>query len=63
MNDERHGQGHMKWVDGSSYDGEWAHGIQHGKGKMVFPSGKIKEGMFADNVYTGEQEMHPTRSG
>lgn len=54
MNDERHGQGHMKWVDGSSYDGEWAHGIQHGKGKMVFPSGKIKEGMFADNVYTGE---------
>lgn len=46
----------MKWTDGSSYDGEWTHGIQNGYGKMTFANGKIKEGVFIDNVFNGEAE-------
>ena len=39
MNDEREGEGEMRWTDGSVYIGQWMRGIQHGWGKMIFPDG------------------------
>lgn len=51
--DERHGEGTMKWIDGSQYKGNWEKGIQHGKGLMVFPDGTVKEGLFENNIYKG----------
>lgn len=62
MNDDRHGKGVMKWSDGSSYDGEWTHGIQNGYGKMTFANGKIKEGIFVDNVFNGEAEEEDAKN-
>lgn len=43
----------MKWVDGSSYVGQWMRGIQHGYGKMNFADGQVKEGYFDNNIYIG----------
>jgi hypothetical protein len=51
----------MKWQDGSSYDGEWTHGIQNGYGKMIFTNGKGKEGIFIDNVFSGEADEESAR--
>ena len=47
----------MTWTDGTSYVGEWCHGIQHGHGKMIMPDGTVKEGYFDCNVYKGPKSV------
>jgi MORN repeat len=47
----------MTWTDGTSYIGEWCHGIQHGHGKMIMPDGTVKEGYFDCNVYKGPKSV------
>jgi len=43
----------MFWVDGSTYKGEWASGIQNGLGVMTFIDGRVKDGVFENNIYKG----------
>ena len=33
--DNKHGQGVLKYVDGSLYEGEWRNGKRHKKGKFI----------------------------
>jgi hypothetical protein len=47
----------MTWTDGTSYIGEWCHGIQHGHGKMIMPDGTVKDGYFDCNVYKGPKSV------
>ena len=47
----------MTWTDGTSYIGEWCHGIQHGHGRMIMPDGTVKEGYFDCNVYKGPKSV------
>ena len=54
-NDQRDSWGTMQWIDGSSYKGLWADGIQSGFGIMAYStSGKPKTrmGWFRHNVYS-----------
>jgi len=45
---QRHGQGRCLWTeDGSSYTGDWQHGVQQGLGRQVLPDGHSYEGEFA----------------
>ena len=39
---QRHGQGTLKWSDGSVYMGKWFQNCSHGQGKLVYSDG----GMF-----------------
>jgi alpha-tubulin suppressor-like RCC1 family protein len=60
-----HGEGTMKWNDGSYYKGTWKYGKRNGQGTMNFPDGKIETGIwendefasgsmyFSDQVVTG----------
>jgi len=40
----RHGQGTMKWKDGTVYEGEWQQGYAYGQGKFLFKKGDHYQG-------------------
>ena len=42
----RHNHGLQKWPDGSSYDGQWAHGQRHGSGTMAIQVESLTLGHF-----------------
>lgn len=44
----------MRWTDGSTYTGEWVHGVQHGQGEMAYADGTVKKGVFENNVFIEE---------
>ena len=43
---EKHGSGIYRWLDGSTYDGEWANGFMNGEGKFIWSDGKVKIGIW-----------------
>ena len=40
----KHGRGHFKWADGSTYDGEWFESLIDGVGVYTWPDGKKYDG-------------------
>jgi hypothetical protein len=54
LNDERHGQGTMKWEKNISYEGQWRQDRRHNvEGTMTFESGDVYEGSWQDNIMHG----------
>jgi hypothetical protein len=43
---KRHGQGVLKWSDGSDYKGAWLNNYSHGQGKLTYADGGLYEGQF-----------------
>ncbi len=33
---KRHGQGFLRWIDGSTYSGKWFNSYSHGQGQLRF---------------------------
>jgi len=46
---QKHGRGIMKYSDGSSYDGEWSHGVMEGYGTFRYANGDVYTGNFIKN--------------
>jgi hypothetical protein len=50
-----HGQGTMRWQDGTVYSGDWEHDMMHGKGKMNFAEkGVVYKGDWKDDKPHGQ---------
>eukprot|EP00094_Tigriopus_californicus_P000795 TCALIF_00769-PA protein Name:"Similar to PIP5K1 Phosphatidylinositol 4-phosphate 5-kinase 1 (Arabidopsis thaliana)" AED:0.31 eAED:0.31 QI:348/0.83/0.85/1/0.83/0.71/7/2026/403 len=50
---QRHGQGFLKWNDGSTYVGQFVNGTKSGEGKMIYSNGDSYEGSWAKDVKEG----------
>ena len=48
--DKRDGQGEMKYLDGSIFNGIWKNDMRY-KGELIMTSGNIYKGMFLNNVF------------
>jgi len=48
-----HGQGCMRWNDGSLYTGSWDWGVRHGSGTYIWASGTSYTGSFVKGEQTG----------
>ena len=46
MDNNLHGIGVYKYVDGRELSGSWEANQIHGQGKQIYPDGKIYEGNF-----------------
>jgi hypothetical protein len=44
--DKRHGNGKLKYADGSEYDGNWSHDTREGMAKFTWPDGSVYIGTF-----------------
>ncbi|KAL8437194.1 hypothetical protein ACSSS7_001112 [Eimeria intestinalis] len=49
----KQGEGVEKWIDGSSYKGQYKAGMKHGKGAFMWPDGSVYEGQFEENNIHG----------
>lgn len=58
QNGLRHGEGILKYKNGSIYEGQWAYGQKSGKGKMTYASGNYYDGEWKNNKRNGEGVMH-----
>lgn len=47
------GYGHMSWLDGRVYYGQFADGLPNGKGSMIFSDGTEQKGNFSDGHLRG----------
>jgi hypothetical protein len=45
------GKGKMSWLNGTTYEGEFANGLMHGKGKFI-QNGSVYEGTFVNGKFT-----------
>eukprot|EP01032_Pedospumella_encystans_P018643 gene18643-biopygen15186 len=43
---KKHGQGQIKYLDGSVYEGEWVNNKRHGAGRLTSTAGEVFEGVF-----------------
>ena len=50
---QRHGAGSLRWLDGSSYEGQFVHGNLHGHGIYRHATGDVYEGEFRDDEEHG----------
>lgn len=50
---QRHGQGTLKWPDGTFYSGSWVDDRASGKGKLIFSNGDSYVGEFVENRFEG----------
>lgn len=54
----RHGNGKMRYNNGSIYEGDWFNDIRHGKGKFYLSNNShIYEGDFENDEYSGEGKL------
>jgi len=53
MQGMRDGVGIMRWVDGTSYEGEWRQDMLQGFGVEVYPDGGVYSGQFHGNARHG----------
>lgn len=53
MNDLRHGQGHQKWPNGETYEGNFYKDKRHGLGRYTWPDGSSYKGLFFMNRREG----------
>ena len=52
FNDSKwHGEGTLKFPDGSSYSGEWKNNKMHGKGIFKWSDGKVIKGTWKEGDY------------
>mmetsp|Transcript_36863 Transcript_36863/g.88724 ORF Transcript_36863/g.88724 Transcript_36863/m.88724 type:complete len:283 (+) Transcript_36863:52-900(+) len=51
--DRQHGQGTIKWEDGSIFEGTFANGDKNGEGRFSWADGSTFSGQFARNVMNG----------
>ena len=52
FNDSKwHGNGTLKFPDGSTYIGEWKNNKMHGVGVFTWSDGKVKKGTWKDGDY------------
>lgn len=60
---EERGITFIKYMNGSSFEGEVKDGIRHGKGKMTWRDGSVYEGTWKDNLRegTGKREDKPKK--
>ncbi|KAJ8920475.1 hypothetical protein NQ315_005343 [Exocentrus adspersus] len=49
----RQGEGHLKFPDGTRFDGEFENGLFHGLGVLTFPDGAKYEGEFFQGWFHG----------
>lgn len=52
-NNQRHGFGTQKWLDGSKYDGFWHNDMAYGKGRLIHADGDVFEGDWKDDKAHG----------
>ncbi|MDG1355444.1 MAG: hypothetical protein P8P90_04280, partial [Opitutales bacterium] len=43
---EKHGSGIYRWLDGSTYDGEYADDLRHGTGRFLWVNGESYKGDY-----------------
>ena len=54
VNDEKEGEGTLKYASGTVQNGFWKKGLKHGKGKMTKASGVVKkEGNWLNDMFIG----------
>ena len=51
---QRHGRGTQAWIDGSMYEGYWAHDKATGKGRLFHADGDVYEGDWKDDKAHGQ---------
>ena len=58
LNEQKTGNGNIKWPDKRFYKGSIVAGIPLGKGHMIFPDGRRYFGQFSNGTMHGEGEIH-----
>ena len=51
---EKHGSGIYRWLDGSTYDGEYANDLRHGTGRFLWVNGESYKGDYLKDERTGK---------
>lgn len=51
---EKHGSGIYRWLDGSTYDGEYADDLRHGSGRFLWVNGESYKGDYLKDERTGK---------
>ena len=51
---EKHGSGIYRWLDGSTYDGEYADDLRHGTGRFLWVNGESYKGDYLKDERTGK---------
>ena len=51
---EKHGTGIYRWMDGSTYDGEYADDLRHGFGRFLWINGESYKGNYLKDERTGK---------
>ncbi len=51
----------MRWIDGTTYKGQWVNGEMCGKGTMKFPDGTVRKGKFKNNKFVKPQSPKADR--
>lgn len=54
----RHGEGELRYKNGSVYQGMWKKGMKWGDGKMTYASGNYYEGQWENNKRNGQGIMN-----
>ena len=57
LNEQKTGNGNIKWPDKRFYKGSIVAGIPHGKGHMLFPDGRRYFGQFSNGNMHGELSL------
>merc|ERR1712179_349580 len=50
---KKHGLGVLRFADGCTYEGRFAHGLFHGNGTLTFTDGTTYQGEFRDGLFNG----------
>jgi hypothetical protein len=49
----RHGNGTMRWIDGTTFEGKWIYGQPYSRGKITYASGETYVGQWANSKRNG----------
>jgi len=63
VNGKKQGNGIMTYVNGGSYNGQWANDLYNGKGKLILPNKKIQEGDYVNGYFQKSLELKSVKIG